>query len=134
MIRRPPRSTPTDPLFPSTTLSRSVAVAAHGLALRDRVTVVVAGVTDADRELVARDAKILDFLAREIALDVGKRRRLAFRGQRIGRRVPAACIVVHLRTHVSDRLRREVVRSEEHTSELQSLMRISYAVFCLNKK
>src|SRR3546814_7963882 len=32
------------------------------------------------------------------------------------------------------RLRREVARSEEHTSELQSLMRISYAVFCLNKK
>src|SRR3546814_16171074 len=93
MIRRPPRSTPTDPLFPSTTLSRSVAVAAHGLALRDRVTVVVAGVTDADRELVARDAKILDFFVREIALDVGKRRRLAFRGQRIGRSVPAACLV-----------------------------------------
>src|SRR3546814_6073724 len=96
MIRRPPRSTPTDPLFPSTTLSRSVAVAAHVLAVRDRVTVVVAGVTDADRELVARDAKILDFFVREIALDVG--------------------------------------RSEEHTSELQSLMRISYAVFCLKKK
>src|SRR3546814_7267739 len=137
MIRRPPRSTRTDTLFPYPTLFRSrvravrgqrlaVAVAAHVLAVRDRVTVVVAGVTDADRELVARDAKILDFLAREIALDVGKRRRLAFRGQRIGRRVPAACIVVHLRTHVSDRLRREVVagnRSEEHTSELQSLMR-----------
>src|SRR3546814_7055974 len=69
MIRRPPRSTRTDTLFPYPTLFRSrvravrgqrlaVAVAAHVLAVRDRVTVVVAGVTDADRELVARDAKI----------------------------------------------------------------------------
>src|SRR3546814_6839559 len=33
-----------------------------------------------------------------------------------------------------DQLRRRADRSEEHTSELQSLMRISYAVFCLNKK
>src|SRR3546814_6822630 len=33
-----------------------------------------------------------------------------------------------------DRIRRQCVRSEEHTSELQSLMRISYAVFCLKKK
>src|SRR3546814_2592192 len=36
---------------------------------------------------------------------------------------------LHLRVN-----RREIVRSEEHTSELQSLMRISYAVFCLKKK
>src|SRR3546814_7628159 len=36
--------------------------------------------------------------------------------------------------HLSDRLGRRPVRSEEHTSELQSLMRISYAVFCLKKK
>src|SRR3546814_2314750 len=89
MIRRPPRSTRTDTLFPYTTLFRSgqrlaVAVAAHVLAVRDRVTVVVAGVTDADREL---------------------REAYAMRD-----------------------------RSEEHTSELQSLMRISYAVFCLKKK
>src|SRR3546814_9977267 len=36
--------------------------------------------------------------------------------------------------HEGDLLRRAVVRSEEHTSELQSLMRISYAVFCLKNK
>src|SRR3546814_4261822 len=35
---------------------------------------------------------------------------------------------------LDDRLRRQLYRSEEHTSELQSLMRISYAVFCLKKK
>src|SRR3546814_2466520 len=39
---------------------------------------------------------------------------------------------LHLMTH--DRIGEDVVRSEEHTSELQSLMRISYAVFCLKKK
>src|SRR3546814_10583993 len=38
------------------------------------------------------------------------------------------------REQVDDRLAPEIERSEEHTSELQSLMRISYAVFCLNKK
>src|SRR3546814_3922503 len=44
-------------------------------------------------------------------------------------------VEIHLRTRRSERLRRcERTRSEEHTSELQSLMRISYAVFCLKKK
>src|SRR3546814_5883235 len=37
-------------------------------------------------------------------------------------------------SYILGRLRRQTFRSEEHTSELQSLMRISYAVFCLNKK
>src|SRR3546814_2383279 len=36
--------------------------------------------------------------------------------------------------HVAQRIHEGIVRSEEHTSELQSLMRISYAVFCLKKK
>src|SRR3546814_16807844 len=72
MIRRPPRSTRTDTVFPYTTLFRSGATARRFLADRDHA------------------------LAR------------AFKG-------------------ISQ-------RSEEHTSELQSLMRISYAVFCLKKK
>src|SRR3546814_8648332 len=76
MIRRPPRSTRTDTLFPYTTLFRSAG----------------AGLPDGQREF-----------ARVLAVD-------------------------HL-------LRRPLEgRSEEHTSELQSLMRISYAVFCLKKK
>src|SRR3546814_3130838 len=79
MIRRPPRSTRTDTLFPYTTLFRSLAFRILGVVFDQRV-------------------------------DVGK-------------------------THVvgagGDALQR---RSEEHTSELQSLMRISYAVFCLKKK
>src|SRR3546814_10175132 len=82
MIRRPPRSTRTDTLFPYTTLFRSLCLG-------------------------------------------------------------AACIVVRVASFMlifpysPDRHpngRRRLCRSEEHTSELQSLMRISYAVFCLKKK
>src|SRR3546814_12764798 len=94
MIRRPPRSTRTDTLFPYTTLFRSLkdVVYAHaGLGATQNGV----GRIDAD--------DVFDFLAG--AFRIG-------RGQ------------VHF---VQD-------RSEEHTSELQSLMRISYAVFCLKKK
>src|SRR3546814_1235941 len=99
MIRRPPRATRTDTLFPYTTLFRSddlVDRAPHregipGFAHRPR--------------------------------DIGDHR-LAGRAHR-GEIVPG----------VVERGSREIVhRSEEHTSELQSLMRISYAVFCLKKK
>src|SRR3546814_10336559 len=76
MIRRPPRSTRTDTLFPYTTLFRS---SSHWRASR-------------------RDAQRRRSLAEEVGM------------------------------------RHEMRRSEEHTSELQSLMRISYAVFCLKKK
>src|SRR3546814_5365277 len=50
--------------------------------------------------------------------------------------LPAAAFFVRLRPHrrLHGRLRARDGRSEEHTSELQSLMRISYAVFCLKKK
>src|SRR3546814_3961789 len=75
MIRRPPRSTRTDTLFPYTTLFRSP----------DRRRATVAGMTEQSKT---------------------------------PRRKPL----------------RSQARSEEHTSELQSLMRISYAVFCLKKK
>src|SRR3546814_1882327 len=73
MIRRPPRSTRTDTLFPYTTLFRSIALASSGVV--NHATSISAG----------SSASTID-------------------------------------------------RSEEHTSELQSLMRISYAVFCLKKK
>src|SRR3546814_18941633 len=83
MIRRPPRSTRTDTLFPYTTLFRSVA----------------------------RDGEA-DFAIGEVDIDVAEQ------PQRIH----------------AEQQRGLVERSEEHTSELQSLMRISYAVFCLKKK
>src|SRR3546814_5261911 len=76
MIRRPPRSTRTDTLFPYTTLFRSL----KGKTEEDALVAYLQGLGVAGREAAAK------------------------------------------------------ARSEEHTSELQSLMRISYAVFCLKKK
>src|SRR3546814_14427890 len=83
MIRRPPRSTRTDTLFPYTTLFRSLVVAGNGSG-----DAVVGWEED---------------IATNVRLQV--------------------------RRHSGGSW-----RSEEHTSELQSLMRISYAVFCLKKK
>src|SRR3546814_7656678 len=89
MIRRPPRSTRTDTLFPYTTLFRSRPIvpepanSARGQVYRERFH---------NRDVVRRDR------------------------------------------NRSYRQRASPGRSEEHTSELQSLMRISYAVFCLKKK
>src|SRR3546814_5950613 len=93
MIRRPPRSTRTDTLFPYTTLFRSAAGDGN------------AG-----------------------GGPVGNHRGA---GPGLCQRERVHCLVpTHLR-HDPGAVR---ARSEEHTSELQSLMRISYAVFCLKKK
>src|SRR3546814_6999667 len=98
MIRRPPRATRTDTLFPYTTLVRSryndggQAGAAAGADARRRLDVAGGG--------------------------GGAQQRTGHGGGAVGDQCSA-----HL-WH----------RSEEHTSELQSLMRISYAVFCLKKK
>src|SRR3546814_10362621 len=88
MIRRPPRSTRTDTLFPYTTLFRSLLEPLLPAA-------------DRDQPVAAHLKLVVQRLHRAII-------------ERVAR----------LLTH----------RSEEHTSELQSLMRISYAVFCLKKK
>src|SRR3546814_8489050 len=90
MIRRPPRSTRTDTLFPYTTLSRSE-------------------IGRADQPGERRDGEHLN---RPEHPEERERRQ---RGREGG-------------------IGRPHHRSEEHTSELQSLMRISYAVFCLKKK
>src|SRR3546814_9447950 len=92
MIRRPPRSTRTDTLFPYTTLFRSPATEVN------------------DGENLCRFAIRLGCCCKSL---------------RRARQCPSR----HWR-----RLGHQHVRSEEHTSELQSLMRISYAVFCLKKK
>src|SRR3546814_5926210 len=89
MIRRPPRSTRTDTLFPYTTLFRSLLIACGKGAIRPT--------------LIQRAGKA--------AMTAGELLR--------GYDMPEGTAVD---------------RSEEHTSELQSLMRISYAVFCLKKK
>src|SRR3546814_16696996 len=94
LIRRPPRSTRTDTLFPYTTLFRSEMVRP---------------------EAARRDIEL------KIREQPGHVQRPMLRLGRIDRRM------AHQYIH-------DVERSEEHTSELQSLMRISYAVFCLKKK
>src|SRR3546814_4937151 len=108
MIRRPPRSTRTDTLFPYTTLFRSRHQSAPASALRARS----AKARPADGAGAEHDG------CRQEA-------RSAYRCG--GTAAPAR--------HSGDRndCRTPRSRSEEHTSELQSLMRISYAVFCLKK-
>src|SRR3546814_5853553 len=93
MIRRPPRSTRTDTLFPYTTLFRSPAEETDG---------------------EPRPPPPVD--------------------QRHRRRPPLALAALRHAEDAAPPQRPQQGRSEEHTSELQSLMRISYAVFCLKKK
>src|SRR3546814_4113448 len=102
MIRRPPRSTRTDTLFPYTTLFRS-------LPLRGE-----------------RGVDVLVKLARGIVGDVEHLDRAAVR------RLVSRCLGTAAGQR-DDGKRPDRDRSEEHTSELQSLMRISYAVFCFKK-
>src|SRR3546814_4279177 len=117
MIRRPPRSTRTDTLFPYTTLFRSPR-ARRGLR-QARARASGQG-SDPDRGPCAQDHRRR--AGAPAALSRGDRQ---------------------LRNGAADQLRplpptgaglAGQCRSEEHTSELQSLMRISYAVFCLKKK
>src|SRR3546814_4695752 len=125
MIRRPPRSTRTDTLFPYTTLFRS-------------------------RWPIILPIKFDEAFARRRADDVhitywhalGKQRTCGENLELVdaddsGRRVTKPLLALDDATllvdrpGIHDRGRRLLARSEEHTSELQSLMRISYAVFCL---
>src|SRR3546814_8813752 len=99
MMRRPPRSTRTDTLFPYTTLFRSL-----GLALVAAATLLHPGAAEGQ----AAPSPTLG----------------GYEGK-------AAATGVHVFYNPAGLL---PIRSEEHTSELQSLMRSSYAVFCLKKK
>src|SRR3546814_9944366 len=115
MIRRPPRLTRTDTLFPYTTLFRSAGAGRARPALADR-----AG-RSGEPAVLARDEEPARLADRH--LDRGAGGVAARDAHREGRRGEGR----------SGRARMGP-RSEEHTSELQSLMRISYAVFCLKKK
>src|SRR3546814_2966129 len=114
MLRRPPRSTRTDTLFPYTTLVRSLAVDVHhaGAALAGVAAHVGAGQVQVLTQKLDEQGAALDVAADRAPVH---RHRDSGHGY-----LPFPC------------LRR--TRSEAHPSELQSLMRISYAVFCLNKK
>src|SRR3546814_10641822 len=124
MIRRPPRSTRTDTLFPYTTLFRSLPLQVEvgvGLAAARRAQLVaLVG------PLVLRRVAAGDALDRGVERGRGDHR--IGTGDAFGRRLEAQ----REPRPGADAL--AVARSEEHTSELQSLMRISYAVFCLKQK
>src|SRR3546814_9895107 len=106
MIRRPQRSTRTDTLFPYPTLFRSLGrQAPPGIG--------------------------------QLAHQAGRHQmRQALQGADIGSHADVDLLDAEpgIRRAVAHVAGRNQVRSEEHTSELQSLMRISYAVFCLKKK
>src|SRR3546814_4542011 len=102
MIRRPPRSTRTDTLFPYTTLFRSSKAGVTLPNVKTHLAVVLLILTAALAFMSGEQGPVLT-----------------------GFIVAAAAGVSSMR---------HALRSEEHTSELQSLMRISYAVFCLKKK
>src|SRR3546814_10307897 len=97
MIRRPPRSTRTDTLFPYTTLFRSLPIDPADLGRSYEAVIRV--------NSQSGKGGVAWVLEQDKGLKLPKKMQASF-------------------SH----------RSEEHTSELQSLMRISYAVFCLQKK
>src|SRR3546814_5711983 len=120
MIRLPPRSTRTDTLFPYTTLFRSALYRGQAAAALSRRRYRRPG---AGRG-AARLSRRAD--ARRAAARYGPAQRLIVF-------VSGAGPLPHPTVQHND-LGGGEGRSEEHTSELQSLMRISYAVFCLKKK
>src|SRR3546814_6546949 len=107
MIRRPPRSTRTDTLFPYTTLFR-----AAGGCGRARTT-------DSSRIQMTSNRRTFAIISHPDAGKTTLTEKLLLQGGAI---------------HLAGEVKARGARSEEHTSELQSLMRISYAVFCLKKK
>src|SRR3546814_3431863 len=111
MIRRPPRSTRTDTLFPYTTLFRSCTLQLECMKAESLVI--------ADQHAAVNTFPGLVHTARH-TMGVGFTRRRCANPQ--GRQATTVGSATGVK------------RSEEHTSELQSLMRISYAVFCLKNK
>src|SRR3546814_10178815 len=114
MIRRPPRSTRTDTLFPSPTLFRS-GYTVFAVSEEEAAPVAHPPIV-AETRVDIPDASVSDAV---MLLDLRNTNALLFRNSGTG-----SFNMVYRRGD----------RSEEHTSELQSLMRISYAVFCLKKK
>src|SRR3546814_6921064 len=118
MIRRPPRSTRTDTLFPYTTLFRS-----DFLGRRPGRHHIMSA-----NPLWTEDQEAIERLALRLI------ERPDVRAAREGARIELLNDPIAATLDGRALLDRALDRSEEHTSELQSLMRISYAVFCLKKK
>src|SRR3546814_12281438 len=130
MMRRPPRSTRTDTLFPYTTLFRSKMLV-HRMGAGEQLLEPVHADRDGDGQADRRPDGIpaadpVPEREHVLRIDPEGRNRLPVRRQ--GDEMPGDGA---LRPALPQE---PVARSEEHTSELQSLMRISYAVFCLKKK
>src|SRR3546814_3350501 len=131
MIRRPPRSTRTDTLFPYTTLFRSARYLAVGVQfLRERrlVDQLLAVVVVA---LAVRNVQVAGF---EFVLDLRQHRQLEVLAVDPAGTGCDQSLGQHMLAPGGRQPGQVGGRSEEHTSELQSLMRISYAVFCLKNK
>src|SRR3546814_3215688 len=109
MIRRPPRSTRTDTLFPYTTLFRSPIQAGNWIVL----------VGDHEQLQPQHPESVVEEVAKRLRISDAEVARSDFE---------------RVFETAYGRAAGHTLRSEEHTSELQSLMRISYAVFCLKKK
>src|SRR3546814_6388348 len=105
MIRRPPRSTRTDTLFPYTTLFRSLLISPQ--PMHPGLSLTYVGHTPLKNMMLHESHLFIDRGAYSRGTD--------------------SCLLVLKHCEIAK-------RSEEHTSELQSLMRSSYAVFCLKKK
>src|SRR3546814_9539915 len=120
MIRRPPRSTRTDTLFPYTTLFRSCTTELG-------YTAIVSG------EFAKRNAKVI-----AVSVDDAESHNKWIEDindtQNTKVEFPILADEDRKVSTLYDMIHPNASRSEEHTSELQSLMRISYAVFCLKKK
>src|SRR3546814_3606790 len=112
MITRPPESTRTDTLVPYTPLFRSAVLALDGADLR-----------------------VVELLA-DLGVAGGQQRGPGLRAVGVAGRLSLAVGLEHVERPAFGigQVFAERLRSEEHTSELQSLMRIPYAVFCLKKK
>src|SRR3546814_1813829 len=129
MIRRPPRSTRTDTLFPYTTLFRSKRITAETcihflrfdrgdyerLGHLIKCNPALKDASDREALIQALASDVIDVLATDHAPHTWEEKHNPYV------RAPSGLPLVQY-------------RSEEHTSELQSLMRISYAVFCLKKQ
>src|SRR3546814_1908505 len=128
MIRRPPRSTRTDTLFPYTTLFRSFEEFLNGYFASDKpYHIGLPSVAWFAEELHLSPNYFGDLIKKE----TGKSAQEYIQNKIIG--------VAKNKLFDAGKTINEIAyelgfRSEEHTSELQSLMRISYAVFCLKKK
>src|SRR3546814_10471853 len=121
MIRRPPRSTRTDTLFPYTTLFRSPLELSPTFSKPERFPLRLVGHAIHSCRRCRSSASARAGLRQ----DVRGNEREGLQRPRIDRHrcpIPWSALC------------RALPRSEEHTSEIQSLMRISYAVFCLTKK